>query len=243
MTDWFGGKPAGTIWNNGKNNYQVSFAKGQRGARKYTTKSFSYNNYGSPELAHDAAKEWRELMSLEKGLTKNLIRIVEPQDEEPYLEVQLQDDFVMKCSIDDIELVENSVWTAWKGKSKKCWYARRRASKKLGQEYAMFHSLVCPRFTEVDHINRDGLDNRRQNLREGKEINARNKSMQINNVSGIKGVYYCSTVDARWEAQIGTGNDRRRKSFSTKKYGDIEARQMAIDTRRRWEEELEYPQD
>lgn len=53
----------------------------------------------------------------------------------------------------------------------------------------------------VDHINRDTLDNRRQNLRvcEGAE-NQRNRRLSKNNSTGVNGV--CLASDGKYEAYI-----------------------------------------
>ncbi len=166
-----------------------------------------------------------------------MIRIVEPADEELYLIVQLQNGVVMKCDVEHIEHVEDSVWSAWSGQQK-VWYARRRASKKLQQEYISFHVLVSPDYREVIHINRDGLDNRSINLKEKVRVIAKNEDTQINNVSGYTGVYYESGAKASWKAQIGTRGNQRKKSFSVKMYGYHEAREMAIQVRMEWEKEL-----
>ena len=54
----------------------------------------------------------------------------------------------------------------------------------------------------VDHINGDGLDNRRENLRLCTNAqNGMNRKMQKNNVSGFRGVYSRNN-GTRWEAQI-----------------------------------------
>lgn len=56
---------------------------------------------------------------------------------------------------------------------------------------------------EVDHINGIRNDNRIENLREAtKSQNAHNKQKQINNKSGVKGVYWRKDAN-KWAVQIG----------------------------------------
>jgi hypothetical protein len=55
---------------------------------------------------------------------------------------------------------------------------------------------------EVDHINGDGLDNRRANLRVCTHSeNAKNKRKQRNNISGFKGVSFNKKMN-RWKGQL-----------------------------------------
>ena len=54
----------------------------------------------------------------------------------------------------------------------------------------------------VDHINRDGLDNRYSNLRiVSSSVNGRNTALYKNNTSGHKGVFW-SKGSNKWAAQI-----------------------------------------
>lgn len=53
-----------------------------------------------------------------------------------------------------------------------------------------------------DHIDRNPMNNRKENLRKATALeNARNASLYKNNSSGITGVYYCNTTK-RWVALI-----------------------------------------
>jgi hypothetical protein len=62
------------------------------------------------------------------------------------------------------------------------------------------HRLLLPGAKEVDHINGDGLDNRRQNLRAAtKPQNMSNMQKHRDNESGFKGV---SRHQKRWCARI-----------------------------------------
>lgn len=60
-------------------------------------------------------------------------------------------------------------------------------------------------YSEVDHINGDGLNNRWDNLREVQHSgNLRNTKRQSNNTSGVTGVFWDSGC-RKWRAQIQVG--------------------------------------
>lgn len=62
---------------------------------------------------------------------------------------------------------------------------------------------------EVDHINRNGLDNRRSNMRVVTHAqNAKNLSLRKNNTSGFHGISFRSDI-GKWCAQI-RDNGRKR---------------------------------
>jgi hypothetical protein len=66
------------------------------------------------------------------------------------------------------------------------------------------HRLIMgnPKGMVIDHINRDGLDNRRGNLRIATHAeNIRNQGIRKNNTSGIKGVSLVPST-GRWQARI-----------------------------------------
>lgn len=68
----------------------------------------------------------------------------------------------------------------------------------------LMHRVICGALTgfEVDHINGDGLDNRRSNLRICTHAqNLRNQKHKASNTSGYKGVYLCKCT-GRWRAGI-----------------------------------------
>lgn len=55
---------------------------------------------------------------------------------------------------------------------------------------------------DIDHINRDKIDNRIENLREISAVcNQRNTNNRRNNTSGVKGVYW-HKIGKKWSAQI-----------------------------------------
>jgi len=98
-----------------------------------------------------------------------------------------------------------------------------------GKTYRM-HRMVktdVPRGMVVDHINRDKLDNRKDNLRiVNHSVNSINANLQSNNKSGFTGVCW-STRDKRWIAQ---------GSFNSKRYliGYFKSKEDAIAARKKW---------
>jgi hypothetical protein len=105
-----------------------------------------------------------------------------------------------------------------------------------GREY-LCHRIIfflihgyCPDI--IDHIDRDKLNNRPDNLRESTHhLNNHNKEGNSNNTSGIKGVYWCNSR-TRWVAMIDLQGSRRIKRFKDK--------QDAINQRLQWEDEIDY---
>lgn len=91
----------------------------------------------------------------------------------------------------------------------------------------------------IDHINKNKQDNKADNLRwTTHSINARNRKMQINNISGHKGItcnnnYYISQINEE------TGR-QKNKYFSIETYGNQEAKRLAIEYRKQKEREFNY---
>ena len=130
----------------------------------------------------------------------------------------------MACDLADIGLVESRTWVAFRGPHDTCDYVRCTVTKKR------YHSLVLPGPDMVDHIDRDGLNNRRANLRDGGgRVNANNCSTRSDNTSGVVGVHY-SEYDAAWVAQWVEGGRRRSRKFKGAR-DDGAAHRLAVTLR------------
>lgn len=105
---------------------------------------------------------------------------------------------------EDYELLSKRKWQAHKGNRSNNWYARRITSKNGRILTIIMHRLImnAPDEMVVDHIDHNGLNNQKANLRLcTKAQNFCNRTKNYNNTSGYKGV---SRVRGRkWVAYIG----------------------------------------
>lgn len=86
-------------------------------------------------------------------------------------------------------------------------YAKRVFVNKQGKkEWQYLHRFIFQEFDQkvlIDHRDRNGLNNRRSNLRRAtKAQNAENSTVRKDNTSGIKGVTW-NALAGKWQAQIG----------------------------------------
>ena len=92
-----------------------------------------------------------------------------------------------------------------------------------GKEYVLMHILIYGH-KNVDHKNRDRLDNRKTNLRKSTALqNARNRGLQSNNTSGVTGVYFRNERNA-WFSQITVDGKTKTVKYSHDKEEAIKAR-------------------
>lgn len=113
---------------------------------------------------------------------------------------------------EDFERLNKYKWYAHF--SKGCFYVRRNLVRaKIGRKgklTTMHRALMGAKSGEyIDHINGNGLDNRKSNLRVSKNLNGncQNCGMRRNNTSGYKGVSL-RTKSKKWVSQI-TAKDKR----------------------------------
>ena len=104
----------------------------------------------------------------------------------------------------DYELVSKHVWYAMYCKSTNGYYAVTNMCIDGKRRPVRMHRMItnAPDDKLIDHVNGDGLDERRLNLRECSYAeNIRNSKLSKNNKSGFKGVNW-SNVMQKWEAKI-----------------------------------------
>lgn len=97
-----------------------------------------------------------------------------------------------------------------------------------GKAYRMHRMILTPpKGLYVDHINRDKMDNRRDNLRiVTNSQNMHNIGIPKSNTSGYKGVTY-SNRDRRWIAQV-------RINYKNNVLGRFKDKKDAIMAREAW---------
>ncbi len=104
---------------------------------------------------------------------------------------------------EDYERVMTYLWCAYR--SKEVWYAHRDIIK--GTAYRNMHRFILGDFSseEIDHIDNNGLNNQKKNLRScTTSQNAMHRGPSKRNKSGYKGVSWC-IARQKWIVQIHTG--------------------------------------
>ena len=116
--------------------------------------------------------------------------------------VPLTRGYVAIIDIVDLPLVEGQNWSALV--LPRAVYAQRCEWIDGKRTTVMLHRkiLQAPPGLQVDHINSNGLDNRRSNIRlASRSQNAHNQRRSCKNTSGFKGVLF-DMARGKWRAQI-----------------------------------------
>lgn len=194
--------------------------------------NYSLQKYGS--VAEDLAKA-----SLKAR--KRLLNLVEIKDGHAEMRVwsaKLQREFTVLFDAEDIDKVQAAKWFIEVPTNSRTYYAASDTFHKLHRYLLDLkdNNLV------VDHINRNGLDDRKENLRVvTNSINKRNSDPRATNEFHQNGISYeidpkgNRYVRASWMEDDGKVHSRK---WSMAKYPN--AVELAIQTRRQMEEQLGY---
>lgn len=130
-------------------------------------------------------------------------------------EIQLTVGKVAKVDDADFDALSLYEWRAVQDRKK--WYAVRSGP---GGPIRMHRQILnTADAMETDHINGDGLDNQRANLRECSVAqNQRNRGKQSNNTSGFKGVVFDKRYN-KWQAAITLDGKRSLGFYDTPEEG------------------------
>lgn len=120
--------------------------------------------------------------------------------------------------------------------NKRNWYASRNIHG--GNRTSTMHQLITG-YALTDHINQNGLDNRRINLRSSTvALNCRNQRVQVNSTSGYTGVSFDKSRGL-WQSYV----TRNRKMIALGRYATPEeaylAREVYIERTNWLSEEVE----
>lgn len=119
---------------------------------------------------------------------------------------------------EDFDTVSQYTWQLHIGRSG-ILYARTNVVIAEKRTTIYLHTLVigCKRGHEIDHINHNGLDCRKQNMRFATHSqNLANARIQANNSSGYRGVSW-ETRSGKWKATIAIENRRIHLGYFTSK--------------------------
>lgn len=129
--------------------------------------------------------------------------------------VPLTRGFVAVIDAADVHLVERYTWHAKVGRSTV--YGRRNeAVAGGGNTTILLHRVILGIYDaeiHADHIDGDGLNNRRANLRKcSRAENQRNRGAQQNSTSGFKGVTW-SRQKGKWRASIQVAGSTKNLGY------------------------------
>ena len=125
-------------------------------------------------------------------------------------EIQLTQGKVAIVDDEDYKYLNQWKWHTQESRPGK-FYAARNISVNGKKKIELMHRLILKLDTtaiHVDHIDNDGLNNTRKNIRACNNTeNQRNRSKSINNKSGFKGVSW-HKLQKKYQAHISDNNSR-----------------------------------
>jgi hypothetical protein len=157
--------------------------------------------------------------------------------------IHLNQNRFMLCDKEDWEILKYYTWTCTRSKKYNTYYVRTfiYGGNKTKPIARLTLTYTITGYKNVDHINRNALDNRKINLRcvedvkEQECIQKRNRSFTPSKITGEKYITLANIGENNFyyqvEIKIKHKNIRIRKFFSIKKLGKKKALELAIKIR------------
>ena len=124
-------------------------------------------------------------------------------------ELQLGNKGVSLVDDDVYDDVVRFSWCLTRHRDGKLFYARGRVGQDRRKTLLHRYILKPPPEVLIDHVNKNGLDNRKENLRlVTPSQNSQNKRVKVTNLSGYKGVHYDKTKN-KWRVMIQVDGQAR----------------------------------
>lgn len=145
------------------------------------------------------------------------------------MKVPLTREFYAIIDREDWDLVSRYKWQYCPADNNRAYATTQVKVRGFGHCFSM-HRLIMgfPEF-QVDHRNRNGLDNRRKNLREATRVlNIANSAIRRDNTSGAKGVHWSKSHNT-WCARIQVNGKRITVGEFTNKVAAMQCRKKAAE--------------
>lgn len=193
----------------------------------YNGKTFSYSVYRYGKFAKKLAE-----YTLEHGIRLENYYKIKHDHAIIYSDSKLYGVCKIKVDIEDLPKLLNHYWYIHKNR-----YTLYAENDIIGKMHR--YILNADEQFVIDHKNKNGLDNRRKNLRETTiSLNNKNAKKRKDNSSGVTGISYDKYKNA-YVATYYKNCKKKTKSFSIIKYGN-NAFKLACDYRKQKEEENMY---
>ncbi len=125
-------------------------------------------------------------------------------------------------SDEDYEYLARFRWWTHSVPKARTWYATTR----IDNQRVLMHRFLLGTAPDldVDHINGNGLDNRRENLREvSTALNAQNAQLSRANTTGVKGISVCY-ITGKYRATV----NYLGKQYSAGRFTTLDAAEEAV---------------
>ncbi|MGM0411589.1 MAG: AP2/ERF family transcription factor, partial [Bacillota bacterium] len=157
----------------------------------------------------------------------------------------------IKLSIEDLSKIQEQYWYFNKGNTDFGSGIKTYDTDYYKDREVFISEVLFPEKKEnekINHKNRNRHDFRRKNIIFDNAVNYRKAFKHKKSESTIPGVFFIKRNYKKngktyyykgWKACYRKDGKNKSCSFSIKKYGDEEAKEMAIQKRKEWEEEFE----